>query len=65
MVEKLTFNWEQLWQQLLDIPAVGKPIAHPSKHETSVALCCDKTAHFGVAFYFHHHEVHLCNDHAV
>ena len=34
-----------------------------SKHETSVTLCCDKTAHFRVAFYCPQHEVHLCNDH--
>ena len=33
--------------------------------ETSVALCCDKTAHFKAAFYSPKRKVHLCNDHAV
>ena len=30
-----------------------------------MALCCDKTTHFRVAFYCLQHKVHLCNDHAV
>ena len=30
-----------------------------------MALLCDKTAHFRVAFYCPQHKVHLCNDHAV
>jgi hypothetical protein len=33
--------------------------------ETSVALCCDKTAHFKVVFYCPQLKVHLYNDHAV
>ena len=32
--------------------------------ETSVALCCDKTAHLRVAFNCPQHKWHLCNDHA-
>jgi hypothetical protein len=33
--------------------------------ETSVALCCDKTAHFRVVFYCPQHKVHLWTDHVV
>ena len=56
MVEKLTLN--SLATALVDMP-----IARSLK--SSVALCCDKTAHFRVAFYCPKHKMHLCNDHAV
>ena len=42
MVEKLTLN--SLATALVDIPAFS--VCAPSKHETFVALCCHKTAHF-------------------
>ena len=48
----------------MDIPAVSMPIAR-SLNSTSVALCCDETAHFRVAFYSLQHKMHLCKDHAV
>ena len=61
MVEKLTLH--SLATALVDILSVSMPIAHSLK--TSVALCCDKTTHFRVAFYCPQHKVDLCNDDAV
>jgi hypothetical protein len=63
MVEKLTFNY--LATALVDIPAVGMPIAHSLKNSDICGIVlCDKTAHFRVAFYCPQHKVHLCNVHA-
>ena len=64
MVEKLTFNL--LATALIDIPAVGMPIAHSLKTSDICGIVlCDKTAYLRVAFYCPQHKVHLCNDHAV
>jgi hypothetical protein len=56
MGEILTFS------SLAHIHAVSMR-AH-SKLETSVALCCDKTAQFQV-YFCPQHKVHMCNDRAV
>jgi hypothetical protein len=37
----------------------------PENMRHLVALCCDKTVHFRVAFYCPQHKVHLCIDHAI
>jgi hypothetical protein len=63
MIEKLTFN--SLALDLVDIPAVSMPIEHSRQNLPSVALCCDKTAHFRVSIYCPKDKVHLCNDHAL
>ncbi len=64
MEEKLTFDSQAT--SLVDIPAVSMPIARRvTKLATSVALCCDKTAHFKVAFYCGQPKAPLCNNHAV
>ena len=60
MVEKWNEHsiiWKQLWWTFLQSAC---QLYASSKFETSVALCCDKTAHFGVAFYCLQHKVHLC-----
>ncbi len=57
MVDKLTFNsWATA---LVDIHCT---LPQNLRH---VALCCDKTANFRVAFYCGQPKVHLCNNHAV
>ncbi len=53
---------QQLWWTFLQSAC---QLHAPSKLATSVALCCDKTAHFRVAFYCGQPKAHLCNNHAV
>ncbi len=64
MVEKLTFNSRAT--ALVDIPAVGMPIALSLKTcDICGIVLCDKTANFRVAFYCCQPKAHLCNNHAV
>ncbi len=64
MVEKWTFNsWATA---LVNILSVGMPIARSLKtYDICGIVLCDKTAHFGVAFYCGQPKAHMCNNHAV
>ena len=57
-----SIHGQQLWWTFLQSAC---QLHSPSKLATSVALLCDKTAHFRVAFYCGQPKVHLCNNHAV
>jgi hypothetical protein len=64
MLEKWTLH--SLATALVDIPAVGMPIARSIKNwDIFGIVLCDKTVYFRVALYCSQHKVHLCNDHAV